>query len=82
MLKFGLHIEPLLVETKSKMIAAMAQSFKRSMSMPKKKKQERRKSEDPEAELRKNLREHTKLESERTSTEDYREYGKQEDGKE
>jgi len=40
-----------------------------------KKKKPTRKPEDPEAELRKNLREHTRLERERTSTDSFREYG-------
>ena len=49
-----------------------------------KKNRKRTANDDPEAELRKGLREHEKLHSERTSTDDYREYGTkdEEDGQE
>jgi len=43
--------------------------------MTKKKKKPTSKPDDVEAELRKNLREHTRLERERTSTDGFREYG-------
>ena len=40
-----------------------------------------RKPESAEAELERNLREHTRLERERTSEDDYREYGRAGDEK-
>ena len=43
--------------------------------MTKKKDKTKRNPEDAEAELRRNLREHTKLERERTSADGFREYG-------
>ena len=49
-----------------------------------KKKKPTSKPDDAEAELRKNLREHTRLERERTSTDGFREYGdedNEDDGK-
>lgn len=52
--------------------------------MRKSKKKKPSKTEDPEAELRRNLREHEKLHRERTSADGYREYDSEdkEDGQE
>ncbi|MEE8115075.1 MAG: hypothetical protein V3T23_12070 [Nitrososphaerales archaeon] len=46
----------------------------------KKKDKSKRKPDDAEAELRKNLREHNKLERERTSADGFREYGAEDTG--
>ena len=52
------------------------------MTKPAKKKKPTSKPDDAEAELRKNLREHTRLERERTSTDSFREYGDEDNGDE
>ena len=46
------------------------------------KKKKPSKPDDAEAELRRNLREHTRLERERTSTDGFREYGDEDNGDE